>query len=333
MKLHHITPMIPTTGCYTINMNSSLDILQPFKELQNFFMQPNAFRSVLILIIAIVIAYIASKYLARVIIYLAQRVAVHSDNVSNEETLVKLRQVETYLSIAVAGVRALVVAVVAYYAWRFLSPVSSSGAAAIGASAFFIVFAGQTLGILLRDITVGATMILEHWFHVGDFIKVEPFIDVSGVVEQFTLRSTKLRSLSGEVVWIHNQQIQAVHVTPRGVRTLAVDVFVRDLELGKKTVKQLISTMPTGPMMLARPLHITNSEKWGDDLWRITIIGETAPGREWLIEKYFVNAIIAVDADTKDRAKRVFVHEPIPRFADPIADKKFRRAVRATKGE
>jgi hypothetical protein len=27
------------------------------------------------------------------------------------------------------------------------------------------------------------------------------------------------------------------------------------------------------------------------------------------------------------------VHEPIPRFADPIADKKFRRAVRATKGE
>lgn len=314
-------------------MNTSFDLLQPFEEIYTFFTLPNAFRSVLILIAVIILAYIASKYLAKGIVYLAQRVAIHSDNVSNEETLVKLRQVETYLSIAVAAVRALIVAVVAYCAWRFLSPVSTSGAAAIGASAFFIVFAGATLGLLLRDITVGATMILEHWFHVGDFVKVEPFIDVSGVVEQFTLRSTKLRSLSGEVIWVHNQQIQAVHVTPRGVRTLAVDVFVRDIEVGKATVKRLISTMPTGPMMLARPLHITNSEQWGDDLWRITIMGETAPGREWLIEKFFVNALKEIDADQSDRAKRIFAHEPIPRYADPIADKKFRRAVRASKGE
>lgn len=314
-------------------MNSPFNPDSAFHDIQSFFMQPNAFRSVLILIVAIVVAYIASKYLAKAIIYVAQRVAVHTDNVSNEETLVKLRQVETYLSIAVAAVRALVVAVVAYTTWRFLSPVASSGAAAIGASAFFIVFAGATLGLLLRDITVGATMILEHWFHVGDFIKVEPFIDVSGVVEQFTLRSTKLRSLSGEVIWVHNQQVQAVHVTPRGVHTLAVDVFVRDLEIGRKTVKRLIGTMPTGPMMLARPLHITNSEQWGDDLWRITIMGETAPGREWLIEKFFVNAIKEVDADQSDRTKRIFAHEPIPRYADPIADKKFRRAVRASKGE
>lgn len=322
-----------TPGCYTEHMTSPFDLSNAFNDIQLFFTQANAFRSVLILIAAIVIAYIISKYFANAIIYVAQRVAVHSDQVSNEETLVKLRQVETYLSIAVAGVRAVIVAVVAYLVWDALSPLSSSGAAAIGASAFFVVFAGQTLGIFLRDLTVGATMIIENWFHVGDFIKIEPFLDVSGVVEQFTLRSTKLRSLSGEVVWIHNQQIQAVHVTPRGVRTLAVDVFVRDLELGKKTVKRLISTMPTGPMMLARPLHITNTEKWGDDLWRITVIGETAPGREWLIEKYFVNAIIEVDAETKDRAERIFVHDPIPRFADPIADKKFRRAVRATKGE
>lgn len=314
-------------------MMPTINLSDVFDEIQTFFMQPNALRSVLILIFAIVIAYIASKYLARAIVFVAQRVSVHSDQASNEETLVKLRQVETYLSIAVASVRAVIVAVVAYYTWRFLSPVSSAGAAAIGASAFFIVFAGQTLGILLRDLTVGATMILEHWFHVGDFIKVEPFIDVSGVVEQFTLRSTKLRSLSGEVIWIHNQQIQAAHVTPRGVHTIAVDVFTHDLERGKTAIQRLTSTMPTGPMMLARPLSITNSERWTEDLWRITIIGETAPGREWLIEKFFVNAIQEIDADVKDRSKRVFVHEPIVRFADPIADKKFRRAVRATKDQ
>ena len=65
-------------------MNSPFNPDSAFHDIQSFFMQPNAFRSVLILIVAIVVAYIASKYLAKAIIYVAQRVAVHTDNVSNE---------------------------------------------------------------------------------------------------------------------------------------------------------------------------------------------------------------------------------------------------------
>ena len=314
-------------------METLFNIPEAVDEFSAFFTTPNAFRSTLILIGAIVIAYIGSKYLARGIIIVAQKVATHSDQATNEDTLIRLRQIETYLSIAVAGVRALVVAIVAYYTWQYLSPLASSSAAAIGASAFFIVFAGQTLGMLLRDLTVGATMIIEQWFHVGDFVKIEPFIDVSGVVEQFTLRSTKLRSLNGEVVWIHNQQIQAVHVAPRGVRTFAVDVFVYDLAKGKATLQQLMKAIPSGPMMLAKPLKITSEEKWGDDLWRLTVTAQTAPGREWLVEKFFVDTIVNVDADADDRSERIFAYAPIARYADPVADKKFRRAVRASKSE
>lgn len=244
------------------------------------------------------------------------------------------RQVETYLSVAVAMVRAVVVAVVAYVMWRILSPAESqkiteSGAAAIGAGTFFIVFAGQTLGLILRDITVGASMIIEKWFHVGDFIKVEPFIDVSGVVERMTLRSTKLRSLNGEVVWINNQQIQAVHVTPRGVITMAVDVFVRDQVEGEKEIQKVMNSIPTGATMLARPLRMKEAERWGEDLWRITVVGQTAPGREWLIEQYFVNAIKDIDHGKSDKQEKLLAQEPIARYADPVADRKFKRAVRA----
>lgn len=297
-------------------------------DLQRFFMSPNALRNILIFITATIVAYIASKYLARMIIYIAQRVAVHSDTASNEETLVRLRQVETYLSVAVAGVRAVVVGTVAYITLTIVAPSATTGAAAIGAGTFFVVFAGQTLGILLRDLTIGASMIIEQWFHVGDFVKIEPFMDVSGVVEQFTLRSTKLRSLNGEVIWIHNQHVQAAHVTPRGVRTMAVDVFVHDLDLGKTTLTRLMKAVPSSPMMLAKPLKITATEKWGEDLWRLTVIGQTAPGREWLVEKFFVETIIDIDADVVDRTKRIFAYAPIARYADPVADKKFKRAVR-----
>jgi small-conductance mechanosensitive channel len=303
------------------------------RQIQEFFARPNAFVSVLILIISILIAYWLSHFIAKIIIKFAQVVAAHSDTESNEERQFRLRQVETYLSVTVAMVRAAVVVIFGYIVWTFLNPDSGSSSnsiAAIGAGTIFVVFAGQTLGILLRDITAGATMIIEKWFNVGDYIKVEPFMDVSGVVERFTLRSTRIRRLSGEIVWIHNQQMMGVHVTPRGVRTIAVDVFVHDRVAGERAIEKIINTVPTGATLLARPLRIKYAERWDDDLWRITIVGETPPGREWLIEKYFVNSLKEID-EGKEKKDRLFIHEPLARFTDSDADRGFKRAVRINK--
>lgn len=300
----------------------------PAREIRDFFSQHNAFSMVLLFIGVVLLTYFLSRYLARFIIWIAQKVATRSDEVHDEQHKVRLRQVETYLSITVAGVRALVVAIAAYITWRILSPSDNpTGVAAIGASAFFIVFAGQTLGMILRDVTAGAMMITEKWFSVGDYVRLEPFIDLSGVVEQFNLRSVKLRSLSGEVVWVNNQTIQAVHVTPRGLRTLAVDVFSHDEEAARKSLEKIIKTIPTGTMLLAQPLRITRIEEWNDNTTRFTIVGQTAPGREWLIEKFLVEAIEDIDSDKK-KEDRIFIYKPIARFADEAAAKKFRRAVR-----
>jgi small-conductance mechanosensitive channel len=297
-------------------------------DVNKFLAEPNAYRSVLVLIAAIVIAYIASRFLARGIVKVAQIIGTKSDNISNQEKFIRYRQIETYLSIAVAIVRASVVAIVAYIAWRLLSPPSSSGAAAIGASTFFIVFAGATLGIVLRDITAGAAMIVEGWFHVGDFVKIEPFIDVAGIVERFTLRSTKIRSLSGEVVWVHNQQIQSVHVTPNGVRTYAVDIFTKDVERATAVLQEIIDAVPSSAALIAKPLKMGIIEEWNDGLWHIVVEGKTAPGREWLIENFFVNAVKEIDANKK-KTDKIFVYEPTARYADPVAEKKFKRAVRS----
>lgn len=299
-------------------------------EIQQFFSEPNAYRSVLILVATIVITYWLSNFLAKAIIRIAQAVARHTDNESDDDRVMRLRQVETYLSVTVAIVRVVAAAVVGYIAWKIISPEQNSSLAAIGAGTIFIVVAGQTLGIVLRDVTAGSVMIMERWFNVGDFIKIEPFIDVSGVVEELTLRSTRLRSLSGEIIWVHNQQIHGVHVTPRGVRTMAVDIFVRDRVEGEREIGKVINAVPTGTMMMARPLRIKYAERWQDDLWRITVVGETPPGREWLVEKYFVNALKEIDEDKK-RSERLIVHEPIARYADSIADSRFKRAVRVNK--
>jgi hypothetical protein len=224
------------------------------------------------------------------------------------------------------------VIVVGYLAWRALSPIaggndSANSVAAIGAGTVFVVIAGQTIGIVLRDLTAGTMMIAERWFTVGDFIKVEPFWDVAGVVEKFTLRSTRIRALNGEIIWVHNQHITGVRVTPRGVRTMAVDIFVRDLEKGEEAVKHVISAIPKGKMMLAKPLRITSRQKWGDEMWRITTTGQTAPGREWLIQDYFVEMVKNIDEGVK-KADRLLAYPPFARSADDAADKRFNRAVR-----
>jgi len=313
------------------------DFFQPaniVNDLQNFFNSTNILRTVFIIAFASIIAYYSSKLSAKAIVRLAQFVSRHTDQETNEEKYIRLRQIETYLSVAVAVVRVIVVSVVIYITWLVLTKgkfSTTGGLATIGASAFFVVFAGQSLGTVLRDITSGSTMIIEQWFNVGDHIKIEPFTDARGVVERFTLRSIKLRSLSGEILWIHNQFIQGVHVTPKGIRTIIVDVFVQNLELGEKTLKEIIDAVPSGKTLMTKPLKIISKEKWNNGLWRISVIGYTAPGREWLIERFFVNAIKEVDNGVKSKDERIFIYEPIARFADPVADKKFLRSVRSNR--
>ena len=283
-------------------------------------------RSVFILLAALFIAYWFSKVVALIIVRIAQFVAVNSDTTDNIERQIRLRRVETYLSVAIALTRALIVGVVAFYMWKLLSPSASTSTAAIGASAFFVVLAGGTIGMILRDITSGAAMIIEQWFHVGDYIRVEPFMDVSGVVERMTLRSTKLRSLNGEVIWLHNQHIMAVKVTPRGYRTIAIDIFVNNQNVGKNLIEKAIETVPVGTMKVLKKPRISRSEQWGEKLYWFTVVGEMPPGREWLMEKYFIDSLLELDA--RRRGPKTFVRPPIARYADDAAERSFKRAVR-----
>ena len=304
-----------------------------FNDAQKLIGEPTMFRSVIILICSVLLAYWLSRFLAQAIIWTAGKVASRGDKEADDLKNLRYRQLETYLSIAVAMVRVVVTVVVGYVAWTLLSPVqsgnqtASNSLAAIGAGTVFILFAGQTIGVLLRDLTAGAVMITEGWFHVGDYVKVEPFGDVSGVVERFTLRSTRLRALNGEILWIHNQHIMAAHVAPYGVRTIAVEIFVKDKERGVSAVQKVVDALPTGKTMLAQPLVIEKVEPWVDDAWHLTVRGKTPPGREWLIDTYFFEAIKAIDDDKKPE-ECLLALPPMVHMADSTADKRFKRAVR-----
>jgi galactitol-specific phosphotransferase system IIC component len=83
-----------------------------FEDVYHLFAQPNAFRSILILIISLITAYWLSRFLAQAIIRIAQSVGSRSDNESDDARVMRLRQTETYLSIFIAVARTIVVVAV-----------------------------------------------------------------------------------------------------------------------------------------------------------------------------------------------------------------------------
>lgn len=278
----------------------------------------------LVFIIAIVVAFLINRLLAKIIVSIARKVSHFSDTAKTSERNLQFRRIETYLSVALALLRIFIFGIAILTAWR-LTHNTAGSVAVIGASTVFVVLAGATIVPLLRDFTTGSIMIAEQWYSVGDHVSLDPFGSLSGIVERMTLRSTRIRSLSGEVIWVHNQYIQAVRTTPGGTKTLAMDIFVTDEEKGKELVKHTAQTIPVNPTMLATPLHLVRSQKLNDKLWQLTAVAQTAPGREWLLEDFAPKVMQEKDEEAK---KSIILHGPLVHYADPDAERRFKRAMR-----
>jgi small conductance mechanosensitive channel len=244
------------------------------------------------------------------------------DKTQDIGTVNRLRRFETLLVLFVALLRTLLVVIALYFWWVYTHPFERPGAI-IGASALFALILGAVLSPVLRDMASGSVMMAERWYGVGDHVTIEPFT-LQGIVERVTLRSTRIRSLSGETVWVNNQGISAVRVSPRGVSTMAIELYVSDLDRGLELIEETDLRLPNGPLMVVKPLTVMTKTKLSDHLYHITTIGETAPERQWLLEKHSVEIIQELD---KQSDESVLQHEPIVRFADTEAERRFARTI------
>jgi moderate conductance mechanosensitive channel len=191
--------------------------------------------------------------------------------------------------------------------------------AALAGASFMLIIAGFAVQRVLTDIIAGFAMFAERWYAVGDTIAV-PALEMQGVVEDVSLRRTKLRTLDGESIHIHNSQIPAVRVLPRGVKELAVELFVSDRERAEQLVAWVSTMLPEGPTTLVRRPWIDGVEELSDSFVRIAVRATTAPGREWLVDSFFCDLL-------KERAEPgLIVHGPIVFAVDETAARSFARA-------
>jgi len=279
--------------------------------------------AILSFITFLVVALVLGRIIAYFIRQTVERIGKQADKSQKLEVVNRLRRYETYLILSSAVIRVALVLFALYYWWLF-DHSNTPPTAFIGASAVLLLILSASVAPIIRDIVAGAGMMAEQWYGIGDFVKIEPFADMQGIVERVTLRSTRIRTLNGEQIWVNNQNIQAIRITPKGIRTIALELFVSDREAGERLIDKANDNLPIGALLIVSPLRITDEVKVGKSLWHITAVGETAPGREWLLENAAVDLIKELDSAAETS---VISHGPLARFADSEAEKRFKRTI------
>jgi hypothetical protein len=194
----------------------------------------------------------------------------------------------------------------------------------LAGASFALILAGFAIQRVLMDVIAGTMMFVERWYHVGDTIAI-PTLELQGVVEDVSLRRTKLRTLDGETIQVSNSQIPAVRVLPTGVKELAIELFVSDRERGERLAFGLQSLLPEGPTTFARRPWIEEVNELDERLVRIRLRTSVVVGREWLVEG-FVSDLLKERAD-----EGLIVHGPVVLAVDDQATRSFARASAATR--
>ena len=172
------------------------------------------------------------------------------------------------------------------------------------------IFSATLLGVLigfgfqrlLSDVVAGALLLFEGHFAVGDVITSHG-PDVTGVVEEFTLRTTRLRTLGGDAVTVLNGSLSTVTRWSYGQREFRIDVAVRG-EQGAQAVLAVVAREAQDPDALwTRPLVV---EQLGDgapdaerdgDVRRLRLRAVVSPEHGALVEHLAASIASEAGAD------------------------------------
>jgi small conductance mechanosensitive channel len=272
-------------------------------------------RRVVISVLAFAAAWIVARSGARIGAWILNRQERRLENDDSTSVIAGLKRRETALSLIQTTIRYL-----AYLAATLvlLSQLSGGTFTTVAGASVLVVLIGFAGQRFLTDILTGVFMLFEGWYSVGDTIVLEPW-GVSGVVEEFSLRSTRLRALSGDVVSVHNSQIQAARRIPRGSREVQIEVYVNDEAAGRELFEDIVRLVPVGPTNFVQPPWIRDVHVIDTDLVRVSAGAFVPPGREWLAGDLIQSLL-------HERGDGLVIHGPVVTEVDAAATARFQRA-------
>ena len=228
--------------------------------------------------VAVAVALILSRILRLVVVRLEAR---HPDQ---ERELARLRRGETALALvatAIPYVAAIAVLIIA--ASAFLPGTVT----AVGGSALVLILVGFGAQRFLMDVIAGTLIAFERWYGIGDFVRLEP-AQVTGIVEQLSLRTTVIRSLNGDRTYVPNSQIISASRSPRGFRRYTIELLTNDPEEARNAIEQVGRRAPVGEARFLRAPRVIEERELGEGTWLVRGQADVAPTMEWLAEGLLV---------------------------------------------
>ncbi len=170
-----------------------------------------------------------------------------------------------------------------------------AGAGIVGIA---VGFGAQTI---VRDFLSGIFMLVEDQYGVGDIVDLGV---AAGVVEEISLRTTRIRDVSGTVWYFPNGEIRRVanksYTWARSVLDIGV-AYDTDVDLAARVIKDVAdSVWREGTATILEEPEIWGVEEFGESAITIRLVVKTEPGEQW-----------ATSREIRRRIKQAFDQEGI----------------------
>lgn len=151
---------------------------------------------------------------------------------------------------------------------------------------------GIALGLgaqsLVKDYLSGLFLAMEDQYGVGDFVTLG---EVSGTVEELTLRYTKVRGANGQAWYVRNGEVTTVGNVTQGWSMASVDVPVAYDEDSVKVIKLLnevcteIDDDPAYKDVLLDTPTVAGVDSVTATTMTIKIMAKCAPNQQWALQR------------------------------------------------
>lgn len=160
-------------------------------------------------------------------------------------------------------------------------------AAGAGVLGIIIGFGAQST---IRDILAGIFILSENQYRVGDIVTLngagvsQP---TSGVVEEITLRITKLRDLDGTLNIVRNGEASIITNRTYQFSSVVLDVGVAydsDIDQVEKVMNEVGDEMAEEDEFkhdIKDPIHFLRVDHFADSSITIKALGHVAPAKQW----------------------------------------------------
>lgn len=159
--------------------------------------------------------------------------------------------------------------------------------ASAGIIGIVVGFGAQTL---IKDFTSGLFIIAENQYRVGDTIEIN---DITGVVEEITIRTTVLRDINGYLHHIPNGSIEVTTNMTMDYAKLHENITVdtdTDIELLEHVINHVgeqLASQPDMHKLIIEPPQFVRVTGFNNEGLAIKIIGKTKPGDQWKVQGEF----------------------------------------------